>query len=180
MIVDENSANSIIPITSWSRKSTSDFEALGFNTAIAQMMVFINDCYKAKAFTVPISKGFVKMFSCVCPFVGEEMWQKLGHEEMLTYVPWPTYDESKLVKKEINLAISINGKTREVIAISPDASEDEAKERPWPIRASNPSSKGKTIKKIIYVKGRSSTSSPCNFLLEKTLAKPKISAVWYP
>ena len=153
-IVDENSGELDYSYHFLVKKTTNDFESLAFNTAISQMMIFVNDCYKAKTVYRPYVEGLVQMFSCICPFVGQELWTKLGHEGLITYVPWPSFDESKLVKKEINLAISINGKTREVISISPDASEDEVKEA----ALSNPRVQsfleGKTIKKIIYVKGR--------------------------
>ncbi len=153
-LVDENSGELDYSYHYLVKKTTGDFESLAFNTAISQMMIFVNDCYKAKSVYRPYVDGLVQMFSCICPFVGQELWNKLGHEGLITYVPWPVYDESKLVKKEINLAISINGKTREVITVSADATEDEVKEA----ALSNPRVQsfleGKTVKKIIYVKGR--------------------------
>lgn len=154
LIVDENSGELDYSYHFLVKKTTADFESLAFNTAISQMMIFVNDCYKAKSLYRPYVEGLVQMFSCVCPFVGEELWSKLGHEEMLTYVPWPTYDESKLVKKEINLAISINGKTREVISVSPEATEDEVKTAALANPRVQSFLEGKTVKKIIYVKGR--------------------------
>ncbi|MBQ7250070.1 MAG: leucine--tRNA ligase [Bacilli bacterium] len=154
LIVDENSGELDYSYHFLVKKTTADFESLAFNTAISQMMIFVNDCYKAKSLYRPYIEGLVQMFSCICPFVGEELWSKLGHEEMLTYVPWPTYDESKLVKKEINLAISINGKTREVISVSPEATEDEVKTAALANPRVQSFLEGKTVKKIIYVKGR--------------------------
>ncbi|MCR5490743.1 MAG: leucine--tRNA ligase, partial [Bacilli bacterium] len=89
---DENSKELDYSYNFLVKKATADFESLGFNTAIAQMMVFINDCYKAKSIYRPYFEGFVKIFSCVCPFVGEEIWNMLGHEDVIAYEPWPTYD----------------------------------------------------------------------------------------
>ena len=154
LIVDTNSGELDYSYHFLVKKTTADFESLAFNTAISQMMIFVNDCYKAKSLYRPYIEGLVQMFSCICPFVGEELWSKLGHEEMLTYVPWPTYDESKLVKKEINLAISINGKTREVISVSPEATEEEVKAAALANPRVQSFLEGKTVKKIIYVKGR--------------------------
>ena len=154
LIVDTNSGELDYSYHFLVKKTTADFESLAFNTAISQMMIFVNDCYKAQSLYRPYIEGLVQMFSCICPFVGEELWSKLGHEEMLTYVPWPTYDESKLVKKEINLAISINGKTREVISVSPEATEDEVKAAALANPRVQSFLEGKTVKKIIYVKGR--------------------------
>ena len=153
-ISDENSAELDYSYNFMVKKVSSDFENLAFNTAISAMMVFINDCYKAKSLYRPYLEGFVKMFSCICPFVGEEMWNKLGHKDLITYEPWPTYDESKLVKNTINLAVSVNGKTRDVIEVGTEATQEEAeaiaKASPKVAQFLN----GVTIVKVIYVKGR--------------------------
>lgn len=136
------------------QKVTKDFEDLSFNTAISAMMVFVNECYKAKKLYRPYIEGLVQVFSCVCPFVGEEMWQKLGHEELLTYHPWPKVDATKLVKETVKLAVSVNGKMRDVMELPRDIAQEEAvalakanpKIAPW--------IDDKTIKKIIFVPGR--------------------------
>ena len=136
------------------QKVTKDFEDLSFNTAISAMMVFVNECYKAKKLYRPYIEGLVQVFSCVCPFVGEEMWQKLGHEELLTYHPWPEVDATKLVKETVKLAVSVNGKMRDVMELPRDIAQEEAvalakanpKIAPW--------IEDKTIKKIIFVPGR--------------------------
>lgn len=136
------------------KKATEDFESLSFNTAIAQMMVFVNECYKAKSIYKPYIEGFTKLFFCVCPFVGEEMWEKLGHDDCIDYEKWPTYDESKLVKETIQMACSINGKVRDVIEMPAKATQEEA------LSAAKSSPKvmafleGKEIVKIIFVPGR--------------------------
>ena len=67
------------------KKVTNDFETLGFNTAISQMMVFINECYKVNSIYKPYAQGLIQMLSCICPHIGEEMWQLLGHEESIAY-----------------------------------------------------------------------------------------------
>ena len=136
------------------KKVTADFEDLAFNTAISQMMIFINDCYKAESLYRPYIEGFVQMFSCVCPFVGQEMWERLGHKELLTYVPWPTYDEKKLVKDEIKLPVSVNGKTRDVMLFPADATEEQVREAALANPRVQAFTEGKRIVKVIYVKGR--------------------------
>ena len=77
------------------KKVTTDFEALGFNTAIAQMMVFVNEVYKNGTCPREYAEGFIKMLSCITPHVGEEIWQILGHDKTIAYESWPTYDEAK-------------------------------------------------------------------------------------
>lgn len=136
------------------KKVTNDFLALSFNTAIAQMMVFINDCYKAKSLYRPYIENFVKMFSCICPFVGEEMWQKLGHTDSISYETWPSFDESKLVKNEVTIGVSINGKVRDSITLSKTATQEEAMNLAFASEKVSKWTEGKTIRKVIYVPGR--------------------------
>lgn len=136
------------------KKVTNDFLALSFNTAIAQMMVFINDCYKAKSLYRPYIENFVKMFSCICPFVGEEMWQKLGHTDSIAYETWPSFDETKLVKNEVTIGVSINGKVRDSITLSKTATQEEAMNLALASEKVSKWTESKTIRKVIYVPGR--------------------------
>jgi leucyl-tRNA synthetase len=136
------------------KKATEDYENLSFNTAIAQMMIFVNDCYKAKSLYRPYLEGFVKIFSCVCPFVGEEMWSLLGHAKSLAYESWPTFDASKLVLQTLNLAVAVNGKTRDVIAVPLDADEKACQELALKSEKVQSFLVNKSIRKVIVVKGR--------------------------
>ncbi len=107
------------------KKVTSDFETLGFNTAIAQMMVFVNEVYKNGNCPKEYAEGFIKMLSCITPHVGEEMWQILGHDSTIAYEPWPIYDEDKCKDDVIETAVQINGKVRSVVRIPAGAEKDE-------------------------------------------------------
>lgn len=151
---DENSAELDYSYNFLVKKCTQDFEDLAFNTAISQMMIFVNDCYKAKSLYRPYMEGFAKLFYCVCPFAGEEIWSKLGHKETITYEKWPTFDESKLVLNTVNIAVAVNGKTRDVISVNSDASEEEIKKVALGLPKVAAQVEGKEIKKVIYVKGR--------------------------
>ena len=106
------------------KKVTSDFEALGFNTAIAQMMVFVNEVYKNGTCPREYAEGFIKMISCIIPHVGEELWQLLGHSETIAYEPWPTYDESKCKDQEVTMAVQVNGKMRGTVLMEADLDND--------------------------------------------------------
>lgn len=154
LLSDENDGSLDYAYNAMIQKVTKDFEDLSFNTAISAMMVFVNECYKAKKLYRPYIEGLVQVFSCVCPFVGEEMWQKLGHEELLTYHPWPKVDATKLVKETVKLAVSVNGKMRDVMELPRDIAQEEA----VALAKANPKIvpwiEGKTIKKIIFVPGR--------------------------
>ena len=99
------------------KKVTEDFEALSFNTAISQMMVFVNEAYKAEHIYVGFIEGLVQLLSPICPHICEEMWQMLGHNETIAYSKWPTYDASKLVDNEVTYAVSVNGKLRDKILV---------------------------------------------------------------
>ncbi len=102
------------------RKVTSDFETLGFNTAIAQMMVFVNEVYKNGTCPREYAEGFVKMISCIIPHVGEEMWQILGHDNTIAYESWPTYSEEKCKDSEVTIAVQVNGKMRGTVQMAAD------------------------------------------------------------
>ncbi|HDH6812167.1 TPA: leucine--tRNA ligase [Staphylococcus aureus] len=133
------------------KKVTEDFETLGFNTAISQLMVFINECYKVDEVYKPYIEGFVKMLAPIAPHIGEELWSKLGHEESITYQAWPTYDEALLVDDEVEIVVQVNGKLRAKIKIAKDTSKEEMQE----IALSNDNVKasieGKDIMKVIAV-----------------------------
>ncbi|HCX9846338.1 TPA: leucine--tRNA ligase [Staphylococcus aureus] len=133
------------------KKVTEDFETLGFNTAISQLMVFINECYKVDEVYKPYIEGFVKMLAPIAPHIGEELWSKLGHEVSITYQPWPTYDEALLVDDEVEIVVQVNGKLRAKIKIAKDTSKEEMQE----IALSNDNVKasieGKDIMKVIAV-----------------------------
>ncbi|MBQ4613147.1 MAG: leucine--tRNA ligase [Clostridia bacterium] len=108
------------------KKVTNDFEVLGFNTAIAQMMIFVNEVYKVGSCPKEYAEGFIKMLSCITPHVGEEMWQALGHADTIAYEAWPTYDESKCVEDTVEIALQVNGKIRNRIAVAADIASADA------------------------------------------------------
>lgn len=136
------------------KKVTSDYENLSFNTAISQMMIFINEVYRINKLPREYAEGFVKMISCIAPHIGEEMWQKLGHNNTIAYEKWPTFDENKLVKKEMTLAVQVNGKLRDTITVSVDASEDEIKEKALASANVQKHLTNLTIRKIMVIKNR--------------------------
>lgn len=136
------------------KKVTEDFETLQFNTAISQMMIFINEVYKAKEIYLPYFEGFIKMFDCICPFIGEEIWNKLGHHDLITYEKWPTYDESKLVLSNIKMAVQVNGKLRDTIEVLKDEEDEKVKEVALNSESVKKNIQGKDIIKVIVVKNR--------------------------
>ena len=107
------------------QKVTRDIENLDLNTAISQMMIFINDCYKAEKIYKPYLVDFVQMLSCFAPHIGNEMYEILTGKTDMAYRKWPVCDESKLVKAEKEIVVQVNGKVRAKFNISSDASDDE-------------------------------------------------------
>ena len=110
------------------KKVTNDYETLNINTAISQMMIFMNAVAKESVYPREYAEGFVKLFNPLCPHVTEEIWEKLGHKNTIAYEKWPTYDEEKIVEDEITIGVQVNGKLRGTISIPKDATKEETEE----------------------------------------------------
>ena len=151
---DENSKELDFAYNATVKKVTEDFEKLQINTAIAQMMIFINAVYKANSIYKPYMVNFLKMFSCVCPFVSEELYQELTGKELIDYERFPTYDASKLVLNTVKMAVSVNGKLRDTIEVDKEIADDELKEKCFALDNVKRQIEGKQIKKVIIVKGK--------------------------
>ncbi len=136
------------------KKVTEDYEGIRFNTAISQMMVFINDAYKAPQLPVEYAKGFVQILAPLAPHLAEELWEKLGGTETISYVAWPTFDESKLVENEIEMAIQFNGKVRTKMVVSKDFSKDELEKAVLADSRVIEILEGKDVKKVIAIPGK--------------------------
>lgn len=111
------------------RKVTEDYETLNFNTAISQMMIFINAVYKENGLPKEYAIGFVKLISPICPHLGEELWSMLGHDDTIAYEEWPKYDEEKTIENTKKIAVQINGKVRATIDVTDKETTDEIKEK---------------------------------------------------
>ncbi len=134
------------------KKVTNDYETMNFNTAISQMMIFINAVYKEETFPIDYAEGFLKLLNPVAPHITEELWNILGHSETIAYQNWPTYDESKTVSNQITLPIQFNGKLKGTININIDEDESTIKQKVH--EAIDSKLEGKTIVKEIYVKNK--------------------------
>ena len=136
------------------KKVTNDFETLGFNTAIAQMMIFVNEVYKVGTCPREYAEGFIKMLSCIAPHVGEEIWQALGHTDTIAFESWPTYDEAACVEQTVEIAVQVCGKIRAKLVVSADATQEEVITAAKAEERVATDLEGKTIIKEIYVKGK--------------------------
>ena len=111
------------------KKVTEDYEKLSFNTAISQMMIFINAVYKEDEMPKEYAEGFVKLLSPVCPFIAEELWEMLGHNNTIAYEAWPKYDEAKTIDDEVEIPVQVNGKLRGKVLVAKDATQEAVAEK---------------------------------------------------
>ncbi|MEH7224159.1 leucine--tRNA ligase [Bacillus sp. JJ1566] len=136
------------------KKVTEDYEALHFNTAISQLMVFINDAYKASEMPKSFIEGFVKLLSPVAPHLAEELWEKLGNSGTIAYESWPAFDEAKLVESEIEIVIQVNGKVKAKLHVPADATKEVLEQIAMGADPIKEQIEGKTVRKVIAVPGK--------------------------
>ncbi|MCF0246563.1 MAG: leucine--tRNA ligase [Ileibacterium sp.] len=154
-ITDENDGKLDKVYNQTVKKVSQDIDTLNFNTAISQMMVFINEAYKADSIYRPYAEGFIKMFSTFAPHLGEELWQTIFDKtESIAYEPWPTWDESKLVEAMQTIVVQVNGKVRGKFDVPAGTDEEELKKEALELDGVKRQIEGKDIKKIIVVKGK--------------------------
>lgn len=133
------------------KKVTEDYENLHFNTAISQLMVFVNEAYKVDALPYEYIEGFVQLLAPIAPHIGEELWAILGNEQDLSYAPWPTYDEAALIEDEVEVVFQINGKVRAKASVARDLSKEELEKTAMAEDSIKEQLEGKTIRKVIVV-----------------------------
>lgn len=135
------------------KKVTEDFENLAFNTAISQIMIFMNAVTKGRC-PIEYAEGVIKLLSPICPHLGEELWSITGHKDTIAYDKWPEYSESALVVDAVKIGVQVNGKLRGTIEIGVDATEDEAMEKARQVNSVMNAIGEATIRKVIYIKGK--------------------------
>ncbi|ODJ72649.1 leucine--tRNA ligase [Brochothrix thermosphacta] len=133
------------------KKVTADYEVLHFNTAISQLMVFINEAYKADTVYKGHIEGFLQLLAPIAPHMSEELWQKLGHEEDISYVAWPVHDEAMLHEDTVEVIFQVNGKVKRRVEIKNGLAKDELEAMAMADEAIQENIAGKTIRKVIVV-----------------------------
>lgn len=134
------------------KKVTSDYESLSFNTAISQMMIFINAIYKEEVFPVEYAKGLLKLLNPIVPHITEELWSGVfKKQDTIAYEPWPTYDETKTIDETYELVVQVNGKVRGKIETHTDTTEEEMKEKALQIENVKKHLEGLQIIKVVTI-----------------------------
>ena len=140
---------------------TEDAEKMQFNTAIARMMEFINALSKYMKeetknldFLNTVCESFIKILAPFAPHFAEEQWSLLTNKYSVFTEAWPEFDAKALVKDEVEIAIQINGKIKARINVASDLNEEEIKSAALADEAVLAATEGKTIVKVIVIKGR--------------------------
>ncbi|MGY3777789.1 leucine--tRNA ligase [Isobaculum melis] len=136
------------------KKVTEDYEAMRFNTGISQLMIFVNEAYKANALPIAYIEGFVKLLAPIAPHISEELWSILGNEGSLTYVPWPAFDAQYLVEDEVEVIFQVNGKLKAKVHVSKDMAKEEMEKLALENEQIAQAIAGKTVRKVIAVPGK--------------------------
>lgn len=133
------------------KKVTNDIETLNFNTAISQMMIFVNDCYKTGKVNKEMLIGFIRMLSTFAPHIGEELNQMLTGDATVAYAPWPSYSEDALVQNKVEIVVQVNGKVRGKFEAAKDADKDILEKTAVVLPAVQSFMEGKAVRKIIVI-----------------------------
>lgn len=136
------------------KKITEDYEALRFNTVISQLMIFVNEAYKTEVLPLAAMEQFVQLISPIAPHIAEELWEKLGRKDSLTYASFPTYEDAWTVDQEVEIVVQVNGKIADRVSIAADMDVAEMESLAKELEKVQELIAGKTIRKVIAVKGK--------------------------
>jgi leucyl-tRNA synthetase len=134
------------------KKVTEDIEALKFNTAIAQMMVFVNEINPLPERPKSVLESFALVLAPFAPHIAEELWQRMGHPDTLAYAPWPPFDPALCMDATVTVAVQVNGKLRATIDVARGAEQQAVQDQAFSDERVKKYVEGAQIKKVIYVK----------------------------
>ncbi|OXM15519.1 leucine--tRNA ligase [Paenibacillus herberti] len=136
------------------KKVSDDFENLRFNTAISQLMIWVNEGYRADTLPRTSVENFVQLLAPLAPHLAEELWEKLGYSGSISYVPWPEFEEAWTVDQEVEIVVQVNGKIADRVSIAADTETDEMERIAKELTRVQELTAGKTVRKVIAVKGK--------------------------
>ena len=153
-VLDKENAELEVSYNYTVKKVSEDIEVLGFNTAISQLMVFVNDCYKAEYIPRKYALGFIQLLAPFAPHLAEEMWEIYGNTESVSYVAWPTFDETKLVSDTVEIVVQLMGKVKTKLDVKKDLTSAELEQIVLADEEVKALIEGKQVMKVIVVPGR--------------------------
>ncbi|HUX12038.1 MAG TPA: leucine--tRNA ligase [Spirochaetia bacterium] len=133
------------------KKVSEDTDGLEFNTAIAQMMIFVNELFKEERLYRSLWENFVLLLAPYAPHLGEELWEKLGHRDSIAFAQWPRWKEDLTLAERVTVVVQINGKLRSKLDVAADTPEENLKEMALALERTKELTEGKTIVKVITV-----------------------------
>jgi leucyl-tRNA synthetase len=136
------------------RKVTADYDNIRFNTALSQLMIFMNQLNKEESLNVESAKDFARLLAPLAPHLAEEAWHKLGGEGSVAHAGWPSWNEDLLKTDEVQIGILVNGKPRGEAKVSKTATQDEVLALAQGHEKVSAHLTGKEIIKVIYVPGK--------------------------
>ena len=153
-VLDKDNAELEVSYNYTVKKVSEDIEILGFNTAISQLMVFVNDCYKAEYIPRKYALGFIQLLAPFAPHLAEEMWEIYGNTESVSYVAWPIFDETKLVSDTVEIVVQLMGKVKTKLDVKKDLTSAELEQIVLADEEVKALIEGKQVMKVIVVPGR--------------------------
>lgn len=136
------------------KKITEDIERFAYNTAIAQLIVWVNEAGRAPAVGRDQVERFLALLSPMAPHICEELWQRLGHSESLAHQPWPTYDPATVKDETVELAVQVNGRVRGHVVVPADATDEQILQLACAVPAAARELQGRQPRRVIVVRGR--------------------------
>jgi len=136
------------------KKVTEDISAFRFNTAISQLMIFVNECEKVEHINTETYGVLLRLLAPFAPHITEELWRSMGNKESIHIAPWPVFDLKKAVSLEKTIAIQVNGKVRAKIIVLSEETEAEIKKKAIEYKDILKWTEGKGVARIVYVPGR--------------------------
>jgi leucyl-tRNA synthetase len=136
------------------KKVSEDIESFAFNTAISQMMIFVNHLGRRQIRPRSAVERFLLVLSPFAPHICEELWERLGYKDGIAYQPWPKFDAELTKEKQVELAVQVLGKIKDKITVSADASEEEIERIALASEKVQAAIEGKTVRKVIVIKDR--------------------------
>ena len=136
------------------KKVTEDYEILHFNTAISQMMIFLNATKDQAIIPKAYAQGLIQLLAPLAPHISEEIWQKLGHQDSISHVTWPSYEEALTIEDQVEVVVQINGKIKAKVMVEANMAADALGELALNLPEIQAQLEGKTLRKVVAIPNR--------------------------